>query len=88
MNLIVRTLRTQCSLGRCYGDEMVTTLDNILLNDTIGDIKQKILDNVGIPLEHQTLFFDDEELQDALTILYYNIQNNNIVYVNISVPDL
>ncbi|CAG8502421.1 2994_t:CDS:2 [Acaulospora morrowiae] len=45
--------------------------------ETIGQIKQKIQEKYGIPLEQQSLFFLTKELCDQNTLSYYNIQNRS-----------
>ena len=43
--------------------------------DTIGSIKQKILEKDGIPVDQQRLVFNGKQLEDAQTIADYNIQD-------------
>jgi len=50
--------------------------------DTALNLKQKIHDSTGIPIEHQSLLFR-EELEDDWAVLYYNIQHRSSLYLAI-----
>ena len=47
---------------------------NIECLDTIKNIKEKIKDREGIPIEQQILFLDGKELEDNKTLFDYNVQ--------------
>ena len=46
-------------------------------NDTILDVKKKICEKEGIPIEEQRLIFQGRQLEDNKTIEYYNISNES-----------
>jgi len=51
-------------------------------NNTIKDIKEKIQEKKGIPLEEQRLTTIDKELEDSHTLDYYNIDEFSTLYLN------
>jgi len=52
---------------------------NVESSDTIGNVKQKIQDNIGIAAERHLLLFGGESLQDDRTLADYNIQADAIL---------
>ena len=54
------------------------TLD-VVLKDTIENVKKKILEEEGIPVECQCLSYADKELRDYRTLNDYNIQRESIL---------
>ena len=50
---------------------------DVVLEDTIQDLKKKITDELGIPLDQQQLVICDKELKDDYTLRDYNISKNS-----------
>jgi hypothetical protein len=52
-------------------------------SDTILGVKQKILDQTGIPVNQQQLTFDNIVLSDSSTLSDYNIQKNSTLVLTL-----
>ena len=50
-------------------------------NDTINEIKQKIQQKEGIPLEQQRLVFNGKQLEDSFKLGDYNISNDSTIHL-------
>ena len=49
--------------------------------DTVGSIKEKIQDELGLPTEDQRILFSGKQLEDEVTLAMYNIQRESTVHV-------
>ena len=66
--------------------ERMVTL-KVVLEDTIENVKNKIFEEEGIPVECQCLFYADKELEDYRTLKNYNIQRGSTVLLTEKVLD-
>lgn len=54
---------------------------NVEPNDTIEEVKTKILDKVGIPPKDEILIYENQELENDKTLQDYSIINDSNIYL-------
>ena len=64
--------KTDIDINIIYNDQYFTNIDEANLEDTIDFIKIQIEAKTYIPLSQQILYFEDKELEDNKTLLYYH----------------
>ncbi len=57
---------------KIYGAQCNTVTLDVKSNDTISDVKLKILDQEGIPKDQQHFYYEGEKLEDGRTLSDYN----------------
>ncbi|KAM9958318.1 hypothetical protein ACTFIW_001180 [Dictyostelium discoideum] len=50
-------------------------------SDTVGNIKSRIQEKEGIPIDQQTLVYSGEKLEDGHTLYHYNIGINSLLHL-------
>ena len=66
------------SVQQIWGQRITESLE-VDQSDTIGDIKSKLSEKLGIPMDDQILLNNKRLLRDSCTLLYYSITKKDIL---------
>ena len=79
LNLLHRSApHIEISVETLTGRTISLTVDNC---NTIGNLKSKIEEKIGVPIDQQCLLFTDQQLEDRRTLWYYKIQEKSILHL-------
>ena len=68
----------EISVETLTGRTIPLTVDDC---STIGNLKSKIEESIGVPIDQQCLLFADKQLEDRRTLWYYKIQDKSILHL-------
>lgn len=57
------------------------TINDISLNDTVANLKKKIMDKDGVPIDQQRLIYSGKQLSDDMQLSSYNINKDSTVHL-------
>jgi hypothetical protein len=76
INLMVIMVQIQIYIMHLTGKKTLLRVKN---SDTVINVKKMILDKDDIELHQQRLIFDNKQLEDNLTLEYYNVQDKSAI---------